>query len=478
MIERALDDAAGRPRVWLEALEGRRMMSGAPAASTVPAVPFGARDFWTIDVQLGAGGKIYAVGELNDAGGAPKCGLERFNADGSPDLSFGSDGTGTVAFDLAGGSISFAVLPEADGGCLVVGGGGGDEIPVERFTAAGVPDPDFNGGQALDLRPLTLADEGADGVISGGFCCASRTADGELSLVWVQGDDLVEERITADGRPDEAFGAGGARVTQVPLLDGLGTAYLDAAAHTPDGGLVVYGNVGSDPAFRVAIDSTGALSSAEELSAPTDRPGTPSWVTPTGDGSTALIGTFAGEVWSVNGNGAATVLASDIDAGGEAITGTPEVYPLLLPDGRVLVEVGWLSGSLVMLRADGTVDPTFNAGQPLIVGGQSWGVALADGSVMWVRSGAWQIERILPDGHVIDLSTPLPSDPTDPMAVPGEPVGGGDPAAGQARDEATAEWSMAAQPAGGADAGSSFVGLFDPAAGGTLFDPDGTSVLN
>src|SRR5260221_6071894 len=119
MRERALDE--GMPRIWMESLEARRMLSDGFGVngwtSAAFKVPVG--HAFPIAMAAAPDGKIYVVG---DAGASSAdWGIARFNVDGTPDTSFGSDAAGTEIFSLGQCSIPDHVLPQADGKIIVTG---------------------------------------------------------------------------------------------------------------------------------------------------------------------------------------------------------------------------------------------------------------------------------------------------------------------------------------------------------------------
>src|SRR5690349_7430015 len=102
-LDRAIEPAALPLRFQHETLEPRRMLSA------VGTIQFAGYSGYATPAAMAvtADGKIYVVSDLqaSTAGGdgsdyQMRRGLARFNSDGSPDASFGPDGTGVEQFTL------------------------------------------------------------------------------------------------------------------------------------------------------------------------------------------------------------------------------------------------------------------------------------------------------------------------------------------------------------------------------------------
>jgi uncharacterized delta-60 repeat protein len=178
--------------------------------------------------------------------------LARFNADGTPDTSFGTGGK--VTTDIAGGFAqerARAVAIQPDGKIVVAGESSlpsGDlAVALVRYNADGTLDTTFgSGGKAFDTPVRGRAFDLAilpDGrmVIAGDAPVANSTQD--------FGDFLLA-RYTTRGALDGSFGSGGFVVTDM-------TSRTDLARNVvvqPDGALVVSGDpFGSDPARRTSV---------------------------------------------------------------------------------------------------------------------------------------------------------------------------------------------------------------------------------
>jgi uncharacterized delta-60 repeat protein len=169
--------------------------------------PFGpGSGSWIFAETFQPDGKIVAAGVANFASDFA---LARYNADGSLDTSFGIGGMVTTDFDGAYDEARAAVI-QSDGKIVAAGSTGGivgpPDFALARFDADGSPDATFgNGGKvATDLswggdgaRALAIQSGGAIVAAGGGMNPFNYT------------EDFVLARYTPDGVLDEAFGSDG-----------------------------------------------------------------------------------------------------------------------------------------------------------------------------------------------------------------------------------------------------------------------------
>src|SRR5262249_22737625 len=99
-------------------------------------------------VALQTDGKIVAAGDTTSGGGGKNIALARYNANGSPDTTFGSGGK--VTTDVSGtDDVANDVVLQSDGKIVVAGytitGGGKERFAVVRYTVSGSLDTSFNG---------------------------------------------------------------------------------------------------------------------------------------------------------------------------------------------------------------------------------------------------------------------------------------------------------------------------------------------
>jgi uncharacterized delta-60 repeat protein len=192
----------------------------------------------TSDVQalaLQPDGKVVVAGQSIPADNSTPAdvAIARLNSDGSPDTSFGAAHTGEVLANRNDGQAS-GVAVQADGK-LVVSAARNADFSVLRFNADGSPDTSFGTAGAVDTDlnagsndyPTSLLLQTDGKIIVAGY--------GFTSL-----NDFAVVRYNADGTLDTSFGSAGIAHT---AFTPDGNNYGLAAAIQPDGDVVVAGQV-------------------------------------------------------------------------------------------------------------------------------------------------------------------------------------------------------------------------------------------
>ena len=204
-----------------------------------------------------ADGKILIAGSATDGGGRfyPDLLLVRLNANGTPDLSFGTEGQVTLDFggDYYSREEAFAVVVQSDGKILVGGRSALTTTDVEpidfdfalaRFTTAGVVDAGFGSGGFVRTNMGSQSDAVRGLAISAG---------GLIYAVGDSGGDAAVARYTSAGVLDIAFDGDGKIVRDLGGADSLRGAVVQS-----DSKLVAAGTTGRDFA-AVRFTTTGAL---------------------------------------------------------------------------------------------------------------------------------------------------------------------------------------------------------------------------
>lgn len=186
------------------------------------------------DMEIGSDGKIAAVGFAeNDASRVYEGVLTRYNANGSLDTSFGSGGKVTSSF----GDRSFnpqAVVPQPDGKIVIAGVSGHDFVLI-RYNANGSPDTSFGaGGKAVtdfdlgyeSLNDLAVQPNGK--IVAVG---SSYTSD------W-RNENFALARYNANGSPDTSFDGDGKLTTDTGSVE----ERANNVAIQTDGKIVVAGH--------------------------------------------------------------------------------------------------------------------------------------------------------------------------------------------------------------------------------------------
>lgn len=235
------------------------------AHTQIPGASNGGGQAWAVTVQ--ADGKIVAAGEgfsvstsSGGKGNGKKGGgstsvsdalvVARYNADGSPDTSFGNGGV-TVhdATTEDDGALNGAVGVQSTGD-IVVGSfvqGNGDHWVITRYSSSGAVDTGFGRIAPADHRLATLQVDSSDRIVAVGW-----TNDGS-------GEDAMLVRYQAGGALDSSFGSGGY------ASPGFGGPAMGVSAATqPDGKVVMLCAVGDQTAgdletVPVRFTASGAL---------------------------------------------------------------------------------------------------------------------------------------------------------------------------------------------------------------------------
>ena len=176
-----------------------------------------------------AGGIIVAAHSSGNLNGLPRAfAIVRYNADGTLDTTFGSNGLSTPFAGRAGEVRGMAIQP--DGRIVVAGHAGG--FALARLMADGSLDASFgSGGQVLtDVSPPSPVSELVYDMAlqSDGRIVLAGQADGG------SGATATLARYNTDGSLDTTFGAGGVVFNDVP-------GRANAVAVQPDGRIVVAG---------------------------------------------------------------------------------------------------------------------------------------------------------------------------------------------------------------------------------------------
>jgi uncharacterized delta-60 repeat protein len=145
--------------------------------------------------------------------------LARYNADGSPDGSFGSGGI--VVLKTGEHSNAEAVVLQPDGKIVTAGETNGS-ISIRRFLPNGAVDPGFaSGGEYLGPPGDVIA--------------LDRRADGALVAGGDDDQNSIVVRLDGNGAPDGSFGNAGVRVIP-PVISGYHT--ISALGIQSDGKVV------------------------------------------------------------------------------------------------------------------------------------------------------------------------------------------------------------------------------------------------
>ncbi len=201
-------------------------------------------------------GRILAAGQ---GGALPNATVARFNPDGTLDQTFGIDGVATA--NIGGSNFARAARLLPDGKILIAATsiGLGNDFGLAQFNAAGSLDDTFgtNGIARVDLGGAAPDnDDNIQGV--------EVLGDGRIAVFGssdaIADGDFVMAVLNADGSLDSSFGVEGSRGVEVSSLAGFG---LTAGSHIQDGNIVLIGStvIGGDlraTAVRIFGADSGA----------------------------------------------------------------------------------------------------------------------------------------------------------------------------------------------------------------------------
>jgi uncharacterized delta-60 repeat protein len=393
----------GRFRVWsarsatllaATALAALAFVPGASAAEGLPDPTFGsggftlldepeAKDEFLNDVIVLPDGKILAGG---GKGGSSGFLLARFNANGTPDLSFGPNGISVVPFEGKPGQPRGInrIARQGDGKLIAAGLGAGataDAFAVARYLSSGQLDPEFGDAGLRVLEPEGPGEaQGLDPAPEGKTVVSGYRITGGTKY------EPAVLRLTSEGDPDATFAAAPPVGFAHFKLPGTENAVARAVRALGDGS-VIAGGESEAGAWLAKLDSEGKLDmgfgsggfAIQNFGTPTEPAGEFEDLQIQPDGKIVAVGTAF-----VGGNDEQLVAARFTRGGDlDPSFGTGGVFTLnptpsldfatsmtILPDGRILIAGGrgviqdspngdtWL----VRLTANGQLDPSFGTG--------------------------------------------------------------------------------------------------------------------
>jgi uncharacterized delta-60 repeat protein len=196
-------------------------------------------DDYCFDVAIQPDGKIVAVGQSQNYFNKEYC-VVRYNPDGNIDLGFGVNGI--IKGDFGFGGYNIATCVEIVNDKVLVAGWGyagfNDNSFVVRFNDDGTPDSSFgtNGWSIIVYDTISY--------LTFRFIDMAIQQDGKIVLAAIEGtsggdEDFAVVRLTSDGIPDSSFDNDGRAITQFyPFYtDGPSSVILDASGKIVTAGL-------------------------------------------------------------------------------------------------------------------------------------------------------------------------------------------------------------------------------------------------
>ena len=304
-----------------------------------------------LDVAVQEDGKAVVAGVVLRSGSGRDFAVARYNADGTPDTSFGSGGQVITAVDSGtGGDEAYGVAVRPDGKIVAAGftssSGSNPDFAAVRYNPDGSLDASFGTGGKV-VTPVTgaapdyavdVAAQGTKTVLVG------RTAKPSHN-------DFAAVRLNADGTPDTSF-------------DGDGIATMDFSSGSDDFGEDVAVEPGGKLVIAGLTGASGNPTTNDFALARLNADGTPDTSFGSGGKVTTHFGAGSDSAYAV-------VVGEDgkIVAGGKATNGSREDYALARYrpngslddgfdfDGKVVTDFGGTGGWLwdLALQDDGRV---------------------------------------------------------------------------------------------------------------------------
>jgi uncharacterized delta-60 repeat protein len=378
-------------------------------------------------VQVQSDGKILVAGTTTAPGNASNSdfAIARYNADGSPDTTFGTGGVvvtdftaGVVAGPSADVARGLLLLP--DGQFVVSGrsdaGGTGTDFALARYTPTGALDTTFNTtGQVLtdfaggdDAANAVAIDPSTGRLIAAGSAGANSTNTTTTFAL---------ARYNTDGTLDSTFGTGGKVTTAIGSQDdeafavGVGAkGLIVAAGATTAGG----GSTSDFAAVRYTAKGTpdrlfgnGGIATAHF-----DEPAAANQVLLGTDGSVLLAGAATPSLASVD--------PAHLDVALAQLTNRGVLDPAFGTNGQTLLKLGTSGASSSSLRASASLRAQQSAAaQALGVLSQQKAIAQAlNGRLIAVATNGTDTVEAAIVGSGADLS------PAVTTTLPASVVGG------------------------------------------------------
>ncbi|QDV68641.1 Serine-aspartate repeat-containing protein D precursor [Rosistilla carotiformis] len=328
---------------------------------------------YATSVALQSDGKIVVAGYSYN-GSNNDFAVARYNADGTPDTTFDSDGILTAAIVGSSNDYARSVAVQSDGKIVVAGSsynGSNDDFAVARYNADGTPDTTFDSDGVLTTGIGSQSD-GAQSV--------AVQSDGKIVVAGTSYNgsnyDFAVARYNADGTPDTTFDSDGILTTAI----GSQSDGAQSVAVQSDGKIVVAGSSynGSYQDFAVArynadgtpdttFDSDGVLTTA--IGASHDAAQS---VAVQSDGKIVVAGTryngsneeFAVARYNADGTPDTTFDSDGILTTAIGSSNDQAQSVAVQSDGKIVVAGSSYNGSnedfaVARYNADGTLDTTF-----------------------------------------------------------------------------------------------------------------------
>lgn len=376
-----------RRRMFFETLEERRVLAsitlgtggtgewaldpGFSGGTVTKDVVVGGVDF-AADVAVQADGKIVAAGEAFVAN--QDFAVVRYNADGTPDITFGNSGVAIIPIGT-GNDTARSVAIDSQGRIVVAGTafvGGINQIAVVRLDPNGSLDVSFGAGG------IATANFVSDATLAEGMALQNDKVVVVATLDERQNVGVV--RFDTNGALDATFGVGGRRsLDMVPNVDPDIPSEEFAAGIAIDGNqqilIAAYGFNGSSVVAVARLTANGALDGSYGTGGITVTPldGFITAIAAQADGKVVATGIYTSNSTDdvfVARYDASGVLDSGFGTGGVVVTALPErqsAFDVAIQSDKIVVAGGSFAtgqaDELLVMRytSGGAADLSFTA---------------------------------------------------------------------------------------------------------------------
>ena len=254
-------------------------------------IDVGDEDVYTQFVALQGDGKIVFVGTTGD--NPSDLAIMRFNANGTPDISFSGDGKATT--DLGGHELPYSVAFQSDGKIIVAGTTSVDNVEdfaIVRYNTDGTLDNSFSGDGKATTNIGTHDYARSVAVQSDGkIVVAGESRIGEqydVAVVRYNTDGTLDNSFSGDGKATTSINDSDDRASQVVIHENQNERKIIVAGNSHTNGYFDFGVVryntdgtldnsfsgdgivttdfdnGSDEAYSIAVHTNGKILVAGE----------------------------------------------------------------------------------------------------------------------------------------------------------------------------------------------------------------------
>lgn len=227
---------------------------------TAAIVPEGSADDIAYAIAIDSNGKIVFAGYTNDT--TERFAVGRLNSNGSVDTDFGTSGF-TKTDTSTGADQALAMAIQSDGKIVLAGFNNdattGDDFTLTRYTTTGALDTTTFGTNGI-TKTAVASGTGADRIQGMAIDSSGRFVVVGYANSATSGDDIAVARYTSVGALDATFGTSG--ITTTAVASGTGADRANAVAIDSSGNILTAGYSSNGTYNKFALNrytSAGAL---------------------------------------------------------------------------------------------------------------------------------------------------------------------------------------------------------------------------